>query len=137
MKDLATLKEEVLDLYRNVGSVYCPILQATVNFTSEGFNHLIYESNRKPRNINEQYLKLSNFCYAPRVLERCKVVTETREMSRFVKGKLKKVLRYELVHEAIPGKKIRVIVQKIGTGAYTFLSVMPLKNKKRRHRRSL
>lgn len=136
-QDIADLRREQKEVYDSVVSVYCPILSETVYFTSEGFNHLIYESNRKPRNINEQFLKLKCVCYAPRVIERCKRISETRQVRRIIDGKIKDVTQYELVHEGIPGgEKIRVIVEKIGTGKHKFHSVMPERTKKRPSGRS-
>ncbi len=135
-QDIADLRREQKEIYDSIVSVYCKILDSTVYFTSEGFNHLIYESNRKPRNINEQFLKLKCLCYARRVIERCKKISEIREVKRFVDGILKEIIQYELVHEAVPGKKIRVVVEKIGTGKHKFRSVMPERTKKRPVRRS-
>lgn len=90
---------------------------------------MIFESNRKPRNINEQWLKLKSFPYVRRVVERCKKVSEVRKVNRVIKGSIKEVTQFELIHEAIPQTKIRVVIEKIGSGKYVFRSVMPNSNK--------
>jgi len=120
-------------LYKSIVSVYCPILSNTVFFTSEGFNHLLYEDYYHPRNVNEQYMKLKCLPYAPEVVKKCTLISETRKVKRKIKKKFKDAIQYELVHEVSPGKKIRVVVEKIGTGKYRFRSVMPhdRKSKKR------
>lgn len=120
-------------LYKRIVSVDCPILGNTVYFTSEGFNHLLYESYGHPRNINEQYMKLKCLPNAPQVIKKCTRISEIRTVKRRVKKKLKDAIHYELVHEVSPGKKIRVIIEKIGTGKYKFRSIMPhdKKSKKR------
>ena len=96
-----------------------------VYFTSDGFNHLLRESNRQPRNQKEQILKLECLPFAPKVIQRCKIIVTTRKKILIVKGIAKSVVRYGLVYEVAPGKKIRVIVEKVGSGKCRFLSVMP------------
>ena len=70
----------MLTYYRSLVSIYCPILAETVYFSADGFNHLIYDTNRKPRNINEQYLKLKYLSKAKEVIEKCNLITETRKL---------------------------------------------------------
>ncbi len=140
------MRENIRDLikrqrkyYKSIASVNCPILQDTVYFTSEGFNHLLY-ANRKPRKLSERYMKLICLNSAKKVIKKCKVISETREVQRKIKGKLKTTIHHELVHEIKKSVKIRVIVEKIGSGKLKFLSVMPHNNrskpKKRPKRRS-
>jgi|GEM_PF-1111341 len=119
--------------YKKIGSIYCSILNDNVYFTSEGFNHLLYESYGRPRNVNERYMKLKCLPYAPQVIKKCTSISEVRKVKRRIKNKLKNATHYELIHEVHPGKKIRVIVEKIGNGKYRFMSVMPhdKKSKKR------
>ena len=137
MTNIYNLKNKQRAFYKSIVSVFCPILNDTVYFTSEGFNHLLYESNRKPRSINEQFLKLRCLTYAPIVIQKCALVSETRQIQKRIKGKLKSGVHYELAYEVSKGINIRVIVEKIGTGKHKFLSVMrhdhpkKLKNKKR------
>lgn len=136
MSNIHDLKKKQRVFYKSIVSVFCPILNDTVYFTSEGFNHLLYDrSNRKPRKISEQFMKLQCLTHAPLVIKKCTVISEIRQIERNIKGKKKSGVHYELVHEVSPGEKIRVIVEKMGTGKYRFLSVMrhgrKLKNKKR------
>lgn len=115
--------------YKSIVSVTCPILNDTVYFTSDGFLHLIYESNRKPRKQSEQYLKLKCLDHAPAVLGNCTQILEARPKTKKVKGKIKTGYDYELVHEVTPGQYISVVVEKIGSGKYKFVSVMRLNKK--------
>ncbi len=137
-QDIKALIAEMREVYRGYKPVRCTVLDEDVLFTSDGFIHLLYESNRQPRTIDEQYLKLKCLPCAPRVIARCKVITATRKIRFKVKGKWKNGKRYELIHEAIPGERHKVILQKIGTGNLTFLSIMPFhrETKKRLLRRS-
>lgn len=125
MTTIHTLKKKQKAFYQSIVSVFCPILDDTIYFTSEGYNHLLYESSRKPRTISEQFMKLQCLTHAPKVIKQCAVISETRTIKRNIKGKLKEAICYELVYEVKKGEHIRVVVQKIGTGKHTFLSVMP------------
>jgi hypothetical protein len=55
MVDIRELINEKRAFYKSIVSLYCPILGETVYFTSEGFNHLLFESNRMPRKLSERY----------------------------------------------------------------------------------
>lgn len=129
MIHILTLKEKQRVFYKSIQTVECPILDNPVYFTSEGFNHLLYNSNRTPRAINEQYMKLQCLKYVPEVIKKCEFISETRQINKTIKGKLKSVVYYELVHEVLPGKHIGVIIEKVGSGKYRFLSVMPHREK--------
>lgn len=141
MVNIRYLIKEEQRLYKKTKSVYCPILDEKVYFTSAGFRHLIYKSTKKRRNIGEQYMKLKCLKFAPRVIKNCTEISSTRHTNKWIKGKEKQGRHYELVYEVYKGKRIRVIVEKIGTGRCRFLSVMPhdkhSKPKKRRKRRPL
>lgn len=133
MQDIRDLKKEQRVFYKSIVSKFCPILNDTVYFTSEGFNHLLYETHGRPRRINEQFMKLRCLKYAPYVVSNCKLITETREVELKIKGKKKKAFYYALVYEVSKSLKIRVIVGKIGTGKHKFVSVMP--HDKKRHKK--
>lgn len=123
MVNIYDLKKGQRAFYKSIVSVFCPILNDTVYFTSEGFNHLLYD-NRKPRKISEQFMKLQCLVHAPLVIQKCTLVSKTRLIEKNVKEKKKSGVHYELVYEVKPGEKIRVIVERIGTGKHKFLSVM-------------
>ncbi|OGK10164.1 hypothetical protein A2767_04130 [Candidatus Roizmanbacteria bacterium RIFCSPHIGHO2_01_FULL_35_10] len=127
------LKVKSKKFYKSIVSVYCLILNDTVYFTSEGFNHLLYKDFNHPRNINEQYMKLMCLPYVVDVIKNCALISETRKIKRRVKNKLKDAIHYELVHKVAKNKRIRVIIEKIGTGKHKFRSIMPhdKKSKKR------
>lgn len=129
---LKTLIAEQKAFYDSIVSVFCPILNETVYFTSAGFNHLLFKNNRVPRSPAEQFMKLKCLSYVPKVIENCSKKGQIRRDRRKVKGKWKKVLRFEIVHEVTKGASIRVVVEKIGTGHYHFWSVMPHDNKSKK-----
>lgn len=69
-------------------------------------------------------MKLQCLTHAPLVIQKCTLVSETRLIERNIKGKKKSGIHYELAYEVKAGEKIRVIIEKIGTGKHRFLSVM-------------
>lgn len=133
MTNIKNLKIKQKKFYDSIVSIYCPILNNSVFFTSEGFNHLIYESNRMPRKIGEQFMKLKCLSDAPQVISKCQIITDTRKIQRKIKGIFKTVTRYELVHEVKKNIEIRVIVEKIGSGKFKFLSIMPHNKKSKKY----
>jgi len=124
MPDIRDLKKQVRRAYQSLVSLYCPALTETVHFTSSGFNHLLYESNRTPRKISEQYMKLMCFQHVPDVIAHCTKISEVRTLKRKDKGIWKTATCYELVYEVEPGKEIQVILERVGNGKLHFLSVM-------------
>jgi len=118
-------------VYKNIVSVKCPVLGGKVYFTSDGFAHLIYESNRVPRKLSEQYLKLISFIkYVPKILLTGNKIEEIRCISRKIKGKLTKTLYYE-VTGFYKNKKLGVIVERRGEGRLKFKSVIPYYNRRK------
>lgn len=115
--------------YRSIVSVYCPILKDTVYFTSNGLHHLFYKTNRLPRKFSEIYLKLTYLKYVPKALQNCEKICEVRCMEIKVKNKIKKCFQYELYYEKSPKIKLGVLIQRIGTGKYAFLSIIPYRKK--------
>lgn len=129
---LKTLIAEQKAFYNSLVSVFCPILNETVYFTSEGFNHLMFKNSRIPRSSAEQFMKLKCLKYVPKVITNCSQKGQIRQDKRKIKGKWKKVLRFEIVHEVEKGASVRVIIERIGTGRYHFWSVMPHNNRSKK-----
>ena len=85
----------------------------------------------------ERYLKLKCLTYASEVIKHSRTICAARKVSRRIKGKEKVTLRWALTGR-VKNRIIRVIIERVGTGKYKFLSVMPhnkrLITKKRRRR---
>ncbi len=80
-------------------------------------------------------MKLMCLNHVVKVVKDCTVVSETRKIRKKVKGVWKDGIHYELVSEVSRGNKIRVIVEKIGTGKHKFLSIMRHDRKKKTKKR--
>lgn len=132
MSDIKSLIDQSRSYYKSIVSTFCPILRDTVYFTSEGFNHLIYESNRAPRSINEQYLKLMCLKDVNDVISNCDSITQLRVERRKIRGKKRRVVSYELIHTNGKQKRVKVIVERVGNGKLKFRSIMSLDRNKRK-----
>ena len=137
MTDIRTLIGRQKFFYKSLVSVYCPVLKETVYFTGEGFYHLLYKPNRRPRKLSERYLKLKCLIYVPEVIKNSREIFTVRKATKKVKGKIKVTVRWALTWK-VNQEVVRVIAERVGTGKCKFLSVMPhnkrLKTKKRRRR---
>jgi hypothetical protein len=116
--------------YDSIGSVYCPALKKKVIFNSDGFRHLLYESNGKPRTVQERIYKLTLLPLVIPTIKSAASINEERDIQvrygRKSDSKIKNGKACALV--APVGKnglvKVRVILNKIGDGHLTFRSVM-------------
>lgn len=132
LTDYEKIREDAAALYRTFGTIECPALGRPVQFTSEGFNHLVYNAPGKMRDKRAQILRFD-------MLERAKFVVETATTYQEYDEEMvfKKVNRrgnwvpmnvvvrsWGLV--AIVRKfRIKVVLTQDGNGAVRFLSVAP------------
>ena len=131
---LEGMKQARRQFYKELKPVRCPALEnQQVHFTSDGFHHLIYDSNRSKRKKKEQYLKLCFLKYAPGVIELSSTVQELRDITE-VTGKpdknglrrTVKVRYWGFVCVTGPKCRVRVILRRVGeNGQIHFWSVMP------------
>jgi hypothetical protein len=126
--------EKAKRVYPLQGQIRCPYFKDNIILTSDGFNHLQYKGNRKPRNIDEQILKLTLLSKALEIIKNTGTLQEYRKGIEKV-GKIgsdgfykTKNVEYWGFH-AIFGKdylrKIVVILKRVGDGKIIFWSVMP------------
>lgn len=110
-------------LYKSFKSCFCPAIQETVYFTSDGLNHLFYHR-RRPRNIQEKTYRAALIPYIIEVLENAKVVVRRFDTVRYGPHPLL-ILEHEIsaLHK---GKRqvVKVILQQKGLNSIHFLSVM-------------
>lgn len=121
-------------IYENKKELKCPFFNSFVVFNSDGFNHLLYKPNRKPRNVAEQKLKLKLLKRGLEIIKKAGTIQEYRiRIEKFGKpakdGFIKtKSVEYWAFHDIVGEKKrflLRVIIRRIGDGKIHFWSVMP------------
>lgn len=136
MEDLSNyekLREDALRLYNSVGKIASPALKQDICFNAEGFNHIIFKRVRTERERSSQILR---FKLLPLAVKLLKISTTYQEFEETIKEievkefkqKIKKTkpVKYWGMIAIIDGRKIKVIVRKIGdNGNIHFWSIVP------------
>jgi len=127
------LRSDAHTFYALIGRVFSPALNQDVHFTAEGFNHIVFKSSRSERERPSQMLR---FKLLPLGLKLVKTATTYQEYEETLKEfevkshmkrmrKIKPVKYWGLI-AIIDGRKIKVIVRKIGdNGTMHFWSIVP------------
>ena len=111
-------------LYKSLKSCFCPALQVTVHFTSNGLNHLLY-NRRRPRNQNERHYRAALISHIVEVIE--KAATAVRE----VKCENPLIVVWNLKHDIKGQSIVTVILKQEGAGKMEFLSAMAKRKTKK------
>lgn len=135
MKDLSNyqdLKENAQKIYNNINKVFSPIFDETVVFKAEGFNHIIFKSDGHIRDESSQILRFKLLLLAKKLVGLSTTYQEFDENIKefIIKKKKKKIRKNQLVKywgiiSILDGKKIKVIIRKIGDGSLNFWSIIP------------
>lgn len=132
VKDYPEIRKEAQELYGSFVKVHCPALDGAVHFTSEGFNHLIYERARKERDVRTQILRFDMLERAKFILETTTTYQEYEESIEYQRvNRHGKFIRINVVVRcwgliAIVKKfRVKVVVRQVGNGKMEFQSVIP------------
>lgn len=133
VKDYAEIKKKTAELYATFGAITCPALGGQlVHFTSEGFNHLVYKSAKKPRDERVQILRFDLLEKAKLILETSTTYQEYEEEIVYKKVNRRGawintnviVRRWGFI--AIIRKfRVKVVASQEGNGKIAFYSVIP------------
>ncbi|MCX6736213.1 MAG: hypothetical protein NTZ13_03970 [Candidatus Parcubacteria bacterium] len=127
------LKEDAQRYYFTIGGVNSPALGQNVHFSSEGFNHIIFKRARSEREQSSQMLR---FKLLPLAVKLLNLSTTYQEFEETIKEfevktykkrvKKSKPVSYWGIIAIVDGRKIKVIVRKIGdNGVFHFWSIVP------------
>jgi len=136
MEDISNyqkIREDAASYYKTIGSVFSPALDENVTFSSEGFNHIVFNSPNSEREKSSQILRFKLLPLA------CKLVglsTTHQEFEETIKEfevkkhkkrvRVSKPVRYWGIIAIVEGRKIKVIIRKIGdSGSVHFWSIVP------------
>ncbi|OHA84281.1 MAG: hypothetical protein A2937_03475 [Candidatus Yonathbacteria bacterium RIFCSPLOWO2_01_FULL_47_33b] len=136
MQDLSNyekLKDDTQKFYNTVGRIFSPALDQEIHFPSEGFNHIVFKGSRSEREKSSQMLRFKLLPLAVRLIELSTTHQEFEEtLKEFeVKAYKKrlcktKTVAYWGIIAIINGRKIKVIIRKIGNnGTAHFWSIVP------------
>ena len=136
MEDISNyqkLKEDAQKFYTIIGKIISPLFNEPVHFTSEGFNHILFKTARTERDKESQIMR---FKLLPRAVKLIKITSTYQEFEETLKEfdivsykkktKKSKPVRYWGIIAIIDGRKIKVIIRKVGdNGAIHFWSIVP------------
>ena len=136
MEDLSnyeSLRGNAQKFYAGVGGIFSPALNEKVNFTSEGFNHIVFKRAHSEREKSSQILR---FKLLPLAVKLVKISTTHQEfeetLQEFIVKSFKKSVKktkpvkYLGIIAIVDGRKIKVIIRKIGdSGTAHFWSIVP------------
>lgn len=131
--DYGQRKIQAENYYAGVHRVFSPALKQEINFAAEGFNHLVFKGSRSERDKSTQLLRFRLLPLAVKLLGLSTTYQEYEEsLKEFemmsYKQRLRKIklVKYWGIIAIIDGRKIKVIVRKIGdNGMPHFWSVIP------------
>lgn len=136
MEDLSNyekLRDDARKFYISTRPIQSPALGEYVYFTAEGFNHIIFKGSRSERERPSQILRFKLLPKAIKLIELSTTYQEYEEtLKEFeVKSYKKKVrkskpVKYWGIIAIIDGRKVKVILRKIGdNGQLHFWSIVP------------
>lgn len=127
------LKEDAQKFYNEIGNIFSPAFNEKVQFNAEGFNHIIFKSPRTERERTSQILRFKLLPLAVKLLNESTTYQEFEEtLKEFVvkshkkRARKTKSVKYWGIIAITDGRKIKVIVRKIGDGGMMhFWSIVP------------
>jgi len=129
--------------YAGLICAYCPALNNDpVYFTSEGFNHLIYNGARRERNKKEQVARFKLVPYVKRMIEKIENFDHTENRTIQVRRKKKggKTVKefanakYWVSKGKVKGQSLKVVIIQVEKGNKRLASIVPAW--KKRHKKS-
>jgi len=127
------LKQDAQKFYNGIGSTFSPAFREKIHFNSEAFNHIVFKSPRTEREKTSQILRFKLLPLAVKLIKESTTYQEFEETlkefevkSYKKKSKKSMPVKYWGIIAIISGRKIKVIIRKIGeNGAMHFWSLIP------------
>ena len=132
VSDYDSVKEQARFDFQKLKPILSPALNEYIHFTAEGFEHIIYKGSRVERDKNSQKMRFKLLPRAVRLLEISTTFQEYEEISKqfWIQRHKKRIqeskrVQYWGIIAIIEGRKIKVIVRKVGNGQFHFWSIVP------------
>jgi hypothetical protein len=131
LEQFKKLLERTRTFYQGLGEIFCPALNASISFNSDGFHHLRFDGTRAERSKQEQNNKLRCLKTAIEILKITTTIQEYRKtlqpFGKTAQDGFKKTSEVEYwgFIAIMKDIRIKVVVRKIGSGQPHFWSVMP------------
>jgi hypothetical protein len=133
LRNYDALKAAAEKLYESTKPVYCPALREEVQFTSVGFRHLVVKSSGDERGKSSQMDRFELLRRAIRLIgtaSNCQEFEEREDPVRLqVRGRtvgMDMSIRFWGIVGRVDGRKLKVVLRKVGHGTLHFWSVMPI-----------
>ena len=131
-KSYKEIRENAKKYFNELPIIKCSAVSEDINFSIEGFNHVIYKKGNVERNRVQQMIRFQLF---PSMVKLISLTTTYQEYEEINKEfsvrrygrriKKKKLVRYWGIIAIIDEQKIKVILRKIGNGQTCFWSIIP------------
>ncbi len=115
MKELTKFIDKKKKVYKDFKKVFCPFINGDVEFTSSGFNHLIWKTGMDMRSSEVIIERLSALEDAVHIISKSATLQEYENNG-------KEFLCFIAI---INTRKYKVIITKTGDNRYKFVSVIP------------
>lgn len=132
LSEYEKLRDTAQALVAATKPVYSPALDEEVAFTAEGFNHILFKGSRSAREYPSQIMRFKLLPRAIRLIAFANTFQEFEETTKEfeVKARKKRVkkaksVQYWGIIAIFEGRKIKVILRKIGEGKLHFWSIVP------------
>lgn len=132
LNDYKKLKNDAQNYYNSVGRIFSPVFNQEIYFSAEGFNHIVFKNARNEREKSSQILRFKLLSLAVKLV---KISTTYQEFEETIKEfecksfkkkiRKNKIVKYWGIIAIIDGRKIKVIIRKIGDGNFYFWSIVP------------
>ncbi|MDP2704119.1 MAG: hypothetical protein Q8P01_02760 [bacterium] len=127
------LREDAQKFYNEISSIFSPAFKEKICFTSEGFNHIVFKSSRTERERSSQILRFKLLPLAVKLIKESTTYQEFEETlkefeikSYKQRVKRSKPVKYWGIIAIVDGRKIKVIIRKVGdNGTMHFWSIVP------------
>ena len=126
------LRDDAQTLFAATKPVLSPALGERVAFTADGFNHIMFKGPRREREQASQVMRFKLLPRAIRLIGHANTFQEFEESLNEFEVKVKKrrekrakPVRYWGIIAIFEGRKIKVILRKIGNGQLHFWSIVP------------
>ena len=133
LANYSEIRKQTVELYNSFGKICCPALgNELVHFTSKGFNHLVYKTKKKPRDLRVQIMKFELLGKAKFIIEKSTTFQEYEEYFDYLpvekfgkKGYENTTVRCWGLVAIVKKFRVKVVIRQIGNGKKEFYSVIP------------
>ena len=127
------LKVDTHELYKSVGSLWCPAVKTNVVFNRHGWIHMSFSSNGRRRSAGDLKLRHHLFEHVHEVVKRTKIVIKKTSGDVTSRNGITRTAKYyEIAYLCSSNKHVTVILRKIEEGKLHYYSVRRTSNKNKK-----